>query len=100
MSNRKRTSRTHLRSVLKTTVREADRFGRSLMGLHNHPLVTLDVESIGEAPGIEAHEVAGEVKKLHEPQTAVVTCIDFSPEKAEMQRITDVEVFLAQHRPE
>lgn len=50
----------------------------------------------GTAAGIEAHELA--TRSSGTGQVAV-TCADYSPEQVEIQQVTDIDDFLARHRP-
>lgn len=51
----------------------------------------------GKAPGIEPHELPG-LARGDAPVT--VTCVDYCPEQARVERVDDVRSFLATHRPE
>ena len=51
----------------------------------------------GKAPGIEPHELPG-LARGDAPVT--VTCVDYGPEQARVERVDDVRSFLATHRPE
>ena len=51
----------------------------------------------GAASGIEHHELT---QPSEEPTSVVVTCTDFSPESIQVERVTDVDDFIARHRPE
>ena len=51
----------------------------------------------GKAPGIEPNELPG-LARGDAPVT--VTCVDYCPEQARVERVDDVRSFLATHRPE
>jgi magnesium transporter len=70
---------------------------RSLMGLHNRP----SARRVPGAPaGIEPHELSTMARKQEKREPAVVTCIDYSPARMEIQEVTDLEDFIIQHRPD
>lgn len=53
-------------------------------------------ERPGERPGIDAADLAG----MPAPAVRVpITCIDYAPERFEIQHITDFETFIASRRP-
>jgi magnesium transporter len=53
-------------------------------------------ERPGERPGIDAADLAG----MPLPAVRVpITCIDYAPDRFEVQRITDFETFIASRRP-
>ncbi len=51
----------------------------------------------GSAAGIELHEL---VAVPGEPVSARITCVDYSPEKVELQEVRDLPAFIAAHCPE
>ena len=50
----------------------------------------------GTAAGIETDELS---TRSDSPGSVSVTCIDYSPTQVEVQEVTDIEDFLARHRP-
>jgi magnesium transporter len=54
-------------------------------------------EKPGNAPGIE-HEEISKLPSTGEP--VIITCIDYAPTQVQTQKVTDIEGFIAQHRPE
>ena len=86
-----------LGTAIDSTLRGAETVGRSLMGL---PHRTLSRRTPGKAAGIEPHELARLADKQVVKEPATVTCIDYAPEKSEVQEVTDVEDFIIRHRPE
>jgi len=52
---------------------------------------------IGSAPGIELDEITGLPGGT---AGAVITCVDYSPGNASVQKVEDLEDFLSQHRPD
>lgn len=81
--------------TLGSTLREANRFGRSLVGLHSRTFP----RTPGAAPGIEHHELTS-ATTAGTRIPAKVTCIDYSPDKVLFQDIDDLDDFIIQHRPE
>ena len=54
-------------------------------------------ERPGERPGIDVADLAG----MPLPEVRVpITCIDYAPDRFEVQRITDFETFIASRRPD
>ena len=51
----------------------------------------------GSAPGIEHDEI---VKQPHPGGQTTITCIDYSPTRCQEQVVTDLDDFIAHHRPE
>ncbi len=51
----------------------------------------------GTAAGIETEELS---RRPSSEEPVHVTCIDYSPEKVQVQEVTDTEAFIAAHRPE
>jgi magnesium transporter len=60
-------------------------------------LPRLPAHNPGAASGIEHHELT----QPSEGQSSVtITCTDFSPESIQVERVTDIDDFIARHRPE
>jgi magnesium transporter len=53
----------------------------------------------GAVAGIELSELA-RMPTTQDPVTVTVTCIDYGPQQAHVQRVADLPSFLAAHRPE
>ena len=51
----------------------------------------------GTVAGIEPEELS---RRSSSEEPVHVTCIDYSPEKVQVQEVTDTEAFIATHRPE
>lgn len=51
----------------------------------------------GEASGIEHHELT---QPSGDRAAVTITCTDFSPECVQVEQVTDVDDFIARHRPE
>ena len=51
----------------------------------------------GARPGLDPEDLA---RLPSRPGAAPVTCVDFSPARAEVREVDDVPAFLAEHRPE
>lgn len=84
-------------SAFTTTISGANTFGRNLVGLHNRAFP-------GRRPGDQAGLEPAQLSKMAEEKKDIVppiiSCIDYSPDRAEVREITDLDDFIIQHRPE
>jgi len=55
---------------------------------------------LGTGPGLETAELARLAGAQTETAPALITCIDYAPDRVERQDVRDTKAFLAQHRPE
>src|SRR5436305_336206 len=77
-----------------TAAQRAEDLGRSLMGLHNR---SFRRKMPGTAAGIEHHELVTQGEK---GPAAVITCVDYCPERVEFKTVTNLEEFITGHRAE
>jgi magnesium transporter len=83
-------------TAVRTTLHGAKNLRRSLVGLHIRPF---PARTPGAAAGIETHELT-RLAQTAAKEPADVTCIDYCPDRAEFQDVTDLDDFIIQHRPD
>lgn len=88
-------------SVGRTLGAAAESLSRALTSLSLGPQLK-GKNKPGSAPGIETHELAS-LASAQPPSTAGpvhLTCIDYSPDRVQVQDIDDIEDFIIHHRPQ